>query len=482
MAETDPRDQRIAELEGKVAERDATIAVLMAKVEALMRRVADLEAKVAENSRNSSRPPSSDGPGAKPRTQTPTGRKPGGQPGHKGHKRERVPREQVTKTVKLLPKGCFNCLGPVRPTTEEPRWHQVIEMPPIKPHVTEYQMHAGYCACCKAWTWAELPEEISQSAFGPRLTCLIGLLSGRYRQSKRLMKDFLSSVLGVEISLGSISKLEAKVSAALEKPVEDAKAYVKKAAVAHLDETGWRERLRKAWLWVAVAGQVTVFLVAQSRGGVVARELLGEDFKGHLVTDRWSAYNWMDTQRRQLCWSHLDRDFQGFVDRGGRGSLYGAGLLLLSARMFRLWHRVRDGTLQRRTFQRRMEPIRADIGRLLREASLRAEPKTAGMAEEILKLEKALFTFVDVEGVSPTNNTAESAIRPAVIYRKLSFGTHSEAGSRFIERMMTVTSTLKQQKRNVLEYLTAAYAAHLAGAPVPSLLPSRATNALLAAA
>jgi transposase len=467
VAEHDPRDQLIAEL--------------MAKVEALTARVAELEARLAQNSHNSSRPPSSDGPGAAPRTQKATGRKPGGQPGHKGHKRGRIPRDQVTKTVKLTPKACFNCHGPVRPGDQEPRWHQVIELPPIRPHVTEYQMHVGYCAGCQAWTWAELPKNVSRSAFGPRLTCMVGLLSGRYRQSKRLMQDFLSSIMGVRISLGSVSKLESKVSAALEKPVEEVKHHLKEQAVAHLDETGWRERLGKAWLWVAVAGHLAVFLIRQSRGAAVAKELLGEGFRGHLVTDRWSAYTWVDPQRRQICWSHLERDFTGFVERGGRGGLIGAELLLKSKRMFKLWHRVRDGTLKRRTFQRRMEPIRARVELLLKKAEAYAEPKTAGMAREMLTLKQALFTFVDVEGIEPTNNTAERTIRPAVIYRKLSFGTHSKAGSRFIERMMTVTATLKLQKRNVLEYLTAAYAAHLAGAPAPSLLPASAPALAIAA-
>lgn len=469
MAELDPRDQRIAELERLLR--------------AALAEVAALKAKLGENSRNSSRPPSLDGPGAAPRTQQATGRKPGGQPGHKGHRRERLPPEQVTKTVNLEPDACFNCHGPVEAREgRAPEWHQVVELPPVKPHVTEYLMHARYCAGCKGWTWAQLPNNVQRGVFGPRLTCLVGLLSGQYRQSKRLMQDFLSTVLNVKISLGSVPKLEGKVSAALEAPVEEAKAFVKEADVVHMDETGWRERLKRAWLWVATTPQVTVFLVAASRGADVAKKLLGEDFKGHLVTDRWSAYNWVATALRQLCMSHLLRDWLGFVERGGVGSLVGAQLLVQAELMFQWWHRVRDGTLTRRTFQRRMVPVRAKIGRLLRKAAVCAGGKTAGMAEEMLKLEKALFTFVDVEGVDPTNNLAERKIRPAVIYRKLSFGTHSEAGSRFIERILTVTATLRQQNRNVLEYLTAAYAAHMAGAPAPSLLPNRVTVPALAAA
>lgn len=218
---------------------------------------------------------------------------------------------------------------------------------------------------------------------------------------------------------------------------------------------------------------VTVFKIAKSRGEDVAREMLG-GFQGVLGADRWSAYNFLDGLRRQLCWSHLKRDFQGFVDRGGKGAKIGAALLRQTDLMFTWWHRVRDGTLARRTFERRMLPVMEEIRRLLRAAVVRAEPKTRGMAKAIVKLKWALFTFVREPGVEPTNNVSERRVRPAVIARKLSFGTESPAGSRFVERMLTATATLKQQDRNVLDYMVAAHEARLHGRATPSLLPSTA--------
>ena len=484
MTYADPRDARIAELEAQLDAREAQVASLTHQLQQALGRIAELEAKLKQNSSNSSKPPSSDPPGAVRRGANPTGRKPGGQPGHKGHKRELLPVEQVDCVVRLAPDTCGHCRGPVveKPEAPEPFRHQVTELPPVKPHVTEYRQCFGYCGDCDAWTSAPLPAGVSTSAFGPRLTALVALLSGQYHLSKRMVQDLLSSVLGVKLSLGSVTKLEANVSAALEAPVEEARQHVRRAVIAHLDETGWREGRRKAWLWTAVTSMATVFVIAASRGAAVAKQMLGEDFTGFLVTDRWSAYGWADLHLRQVCWSHLVRDFQGFVDRGGRGAVLGKQLLEQTRWMFKWWHRVRDGTLSRRAFERRMRGVEREVGRLLRNAAVCPERKTAGMAKEILKLAPALWTFVQVEGLEPTNNTAERAIRPAVLYRKGCFGTHSPGGSRFVERMLTVVATLKQQKRNVLEFLTTAYEAHLRGLPSPSLLPAAAPAPLAIAA
>jgi transposase len=232
----------------------------------------------------------------------------------------------------------------------------------------------------------------------------------------------------------------------------------------------------------AATAHLALFRISSSRGSEVAKALLGEDFTGFLTTDRWSAYNWYDTFLRQLCWSHLTRDFQSFIDRGGEGGRLGALLMKERDRMFKWWRRVRDGTMPREEFERRMPKVERRVGRLLREAVVCAEDKTAGMAAEILKLEPAMWTFVHVEGLEPTNNFGERTIRHAVMYRKTRFGTQSPEGSRFVERILTVVTTLRLQKRNVLEYLTAAVGAHRRGLPVPSLLPVSEPSQLAVAA
>jgi transposase len=306
---------------------------------------------------------------------------------------------------------------------------------------------------------------------------VVSLCSGKYRLSKRLIQSILADLLGVDLSLGSVSNLEQEMSESLAAPVEEVAAHVKKQDVANADETGWFEgrsngRAGRAWLWVVTTVFVTLFRVARSRGADVAKEMLGADFAGFLGTDRWSAYTFVDPARRQLCWSHLERDFQGFIDRKDAGARLGENLLRQSARMFRYWHRIRDGTLTRAAFQHRMKPVRSRILSLLRKASVCPAPKTAGMAKQILKLRAALFTFVDHEGIEPTNNVSEQKVRQGVMWRKTSFGTQGSNGSRFVERILTADATLRQQKRDVLDFLTAAYAARLNRVPPPSLLPA----------
>jgi transposase len=305
--------------------------------------------------------------------------------------------------------------------------------------------------------------------------------TGAYRLSKRTTQQVMDEMFGVPMSVGTISQLEQATTAAVATPVEEARTYVHEQVVAHLDETRWRQGDKRAWLWVAVTSWVTVFVVRLSRGGQVARELLGEGFSGILVTDRYSAYNWYPVRWRQLCWAHLLRDCEAMRGRGGRSEAIGDALLAQAHQMFTWWHRVREGTLKRSTFRSYMSPIRREVERLLEAGSTCGVPNTEGTCRDILKRREALWTFVQVDGVEPTNNTAERSIRPGVLWRKGSFGTQSEEGSRFVESMMTVVSTLKQQQRNVLEYLTAACDAALRGDAAPSLLPANAQKSQAAA-
>lgn len=387
-----------------------------------------------------------------------------------------LPPGQVTHFVSLeAPKRCLRCQQSLKGKAVAPLVSQVVEVPPVKPEVTQYTRHGRECEC-GAINFADMPDDVSGSTFGPRLTAMVSLLSGKYRLSKRLVQSALSDCLGVRLSLGAVSNRDMEVSAALAAPVEEAQEIVHAADWAHADETGWTEgilggRKKRAWLWVAVTSWVTLFRIATSRSGEAAKDLLGRHFTGRLVTDRYSAYQWVALRLRQLCWSHLTRDWQAFIDRGHESARIGRQLMWCRHKMFKWWHRVRDGTKSRSEFQRQMKPLQREVGRLLCEAAVCPHAKTRGTAREILKLESAMWTFVETENLQPTNNAAEQAIRFGAIYRKTSFGTHSPEGSRFVERMLTVVATLRQQDRNVLEYLTTAVVAHRRGQPPPSLVP-----------
>lgn len=447
---------------------------LLVRVQALEEEVAALREQLNRNSGNSSQPPSSDGPNkaSKPVRRPKSERQRGGQPGHAGTTRKLVPLKQVKTSYDLKPPVCQQCGEPLTGEDIEPYRHQVTDIPPVVAEVSEYRLHTLVCGGCGAETTAELPAGVSPSAFGPRLQAMISLLSGRYHLSKRDAAEVMTDFFQAEVSLGSVPTLEQRTSAALKEPVDQARAYVKKQSVVHLDETGWREANQKAWLWLATTTLVTVFFIRPSRGGAVAREILEATFTGIAVSDRWSAYNWLLTLLRQLCWPHLRRDFQAFVERGGSSQTLGEDLLAQVRLIFDWWPKVRDGTMSRLTFQAKMQPVQAKVGDLLRLGTTCTHPKTAATCRDILKREAALWTFVYVEEVEPTNNLAERLIRPGVLWRKRSFGTQSQAGSLFTERIMTVVATLKQQHRNILDYLVEACEAANWGKPAPSLLPT----------
>src|SRR5690349_1483107 len=460
------------------AEAQAYIRALEARVAALEATVQRLLERLRMDSQNSSQPPSSDPPSTRrpQRRRSPSGRKPGGQPGHPGQTRALVPLEAVAAALPVKPTSCSHCQHPLSGEDSQPLRHQVTDLPPVQPVVTEYQLHSLVCPACGATTRAALPIGVPAGGFGPRVQASVALCTGAYHLSKRTTQDVMADLFGLPMSLGTIANLEHATVQAVAAPVAEAQRHVRTQSIAHLDETGWREGHARAWLWVAVTAWVTVFVVRLSRGAKVAQTLLGERFCGILVTDRWSAYTWYPTRWRQVCWAHLLRDFEAMIERGGRSQEIGTALREQARQMFHAWHRVREGALPHAEFRVLMRPLRRHVARLLKAGQTCGVAKTEGVCREVLKVYDALWTFVRVEGVEPTNNAAERAIRPGVLWRKGSFGTHSAHGSRFVEAMMTVVATLKQQHRNVLAYMTEVCQAACTGAPAPSLLPCDTTT------
>ena len=447
------------------------VQALEAEVQRLQSEVVVLRERLGQTSQNSSRPPSTDPPEAAKRRRKPSGRRAGGQPGHEGVSRRLKSVEEVDEVIVVKPEQCAHCGAQLLDSDPYPSRHQVTELPPIRPTVTEYQVHTLHCSVCGRSTRAALPEGVPRGAFGPRIQALVGLFSGAYRMSKRTLHQMLSDCFGVELGLGSVFGLEQTTSEAIAAPVDEAKDYVEEQSVVNIDETGWRQENGKAWLWTAVTGWVTVFAIRWSRGSQVVKELLGDPLGKVVGSDRFSAYSFLPVLLRQICWAHLVREFQAFVDRGGESAQIGDALLEQTDQMFTWWYRVRDGTLKRSSLQVYISTVRIRIRELLQQGETCDHAKTAATCKQILNVEPALWTFVRKEGVEPTNNAAERALRHGVIWRKTSFGTQSAQGSLFVERMMTVVATLRQQNRNVLDYLTDACEAALQGDPPPSLLP-----------
>ena len=443
------------------------LAPLVPRVEALEREVADLKARLGQTSQNSSKPPSSDPPGTARPPKESSGRKPGGQPGHPGAGRALA--AKVDEVVELKPARCGHCDRSLKGNDPAPDRHQVTELPPVVPRITEYRLHTLVCGNCGHHTRGTFPDGVSEGCFGPRLMATVGLLTGAYHLSKRTALEVMEALFGVKMSLGSVSSCEETVSDALAAVAAEAHQWVQEQRTAHADETGWRERQRLAWLWVMATKWVTVFKVHARRNREAARALLGR-FRGVLHSDRWGAYN-IYKGVRQLCWAHLLRDFTAMSETGGRAGKIGRRLLRRGKRVLKRWANVRDGTWSRRKFFEATANLRGNLERDLAAGAACGHAKTERTCRRILKFTDALWTFARVRGVEPTNNTAERAIRPAVLWRKRSFGTHSERGSRFAERMLTTFMTLRQQKRPVVDYVREACQSFLQGRRVPSLLP-----------
>jgi transposase len=358
--------------------------------------------------------------------------------------------------------------------------------------VIEHRFHALECPQCGVRTRAEVPAELENSRYGDHLWALVGLLSGEYRQSHRMVMRLLGEIFEVELSVGSVGRLRQALSEAVAVPVIEAQQYVQHQARVSVDETsfpqgnadGGNSTGTQGWLWVVVTPFVCYFQVLLSRSQAAAQTILGSAFRGYVNSDRYSAYTWLALEQRQVCWAHLKRDFTKMAERHGVSRQVGEALLAQQEQLFELGHRVRDGTLERTQFARQVEPIRQSVHQLLTDTADYALAdgektplaKTVRTCRQLLKVESALWRFVEVEGIEPTNNAAEQAIRPAVLWRKCSYGTQSAEGSLFVGRMMTVVTSLRRQQRHVLDYLTEACHAQRQGLPAPSLLPGSTPN------
>jgi transposase len=463
---------------GLLLRLDALVAANERLVEANERldaRVAELERRLNRSSRNSSLPPSQDPPSAPPRPRGKgSGRKRGGQDGHEGRHRRLVPADQVDEFVDHWPERCRSCArvfaAPERVDAVEPWRHQVAELPPIAVRVTEHRLHGVCCPRCSSQTRAELPNGGPRFAFGPRLQAAVATLAIRNRVSRRDLVELARELFGVELATGTVDAIVQRAGDALEVAYEKLQADVRNAAAVNVDETGWRLRGGRRTLWGAFTQTAALLRVAPDRHERELVALLGEGFAGITCSDRWWAYNRLDPDKRQLCWSHLVRDFAAHAEGMAAQKELGETGLRIAERLFGAWSIYkRDGN--RRALTRRIAPLKRELHALLKtNSSKRARNRyTKTIANNLLKLWPALWTFTEHERVEPTNNHAERGLRGAVIHRKLSLGSQSEHGERTIERLLSASITCRLQKRSLFTYLTNVLTASIRGDPIPAL-------------
>jgi transposase len=454
------------------------------------KQIADLERKLAlrlQNSVSSSKPPSSDGLAGEQRERGRkkgrSRRKPGGQPGHRGHWRGLAPTGRVDSVIDLLPAHCRHCdcrlTGGRRKvsTHGEPRRHQVTELPPMEAHITEYRCQNAVCPDCGKTTQAELPQE-AQGHFGPELTALIAYLTVVCRMPRRVVQDLLGQVLGMPLSLGSIQNSWEEASEAVAQPCAELEKQLAHEPVINSDETGYRTGGDKRWLWALVATSFVFYKIALTRGAEVLVQMLGEVFTGILCSDRCPTYVKYHKGEGQFCWAHFKRNILGVLEiaKTTEAERFCRDALALHARLFRLWHRfraspgVRYGPITREQLIAKSIPLEKKFYALADRYVGSRDKDVRNLALALLKHFEKFFAFLRNEGVEPTNNSAERALRCAVQWRKTSFGSRSAQGEIAVARLLTITRTCRMQNREPLDYLGSAIRSHRQARAVPSLL------------
>jgi transposase len=474
-------DARQAELIYE-AGREAVIEVLLAmaaRITFLEEKVRSLEAKIASlssNSTNSSKPPSSDGPSVVKPKKKKSSRSPGGQKGHKGHKRELLPVEEMNHVHDHYPPRCQRCFASLDPGTcveiSDPLRHQTFDLPKIEPIMSEHRCHELMCSCGHK-TRAELPAEVAQSQFGPRVHAATAYLSSVHKIGRRGIVEIMNTLFGLNLCLGSVCNCIERVSPELEVVAEEARQSLPESANLNIDETGWKCKGERRYLWVFASPLVVYFCIAVSRGAKVLRSVLGDVFNGAITSDDHSAYSsYQKKGIRQLCWAHIIRKLKALKD--GRASpdayIFSRNMLKEVGQIFSCWHAFREGYITREQLLNATILMRARMKKYCQKYLTSTDEEVRTRSKRLLDNWNHLFTFLTHEGVEPTNNEAERAIRPAVQWRKLSFGNQSEAGERFTERILTVTRTCQLRRKNPFHFLSELMEATFRGLPRPSLL------------
>lgn len=372
-----------------------------------------------------------------------------------------------------MPLHCGGCGAalPAEPAGDPPpRAHQVGELPPLRLAVTEYRLHGRGCPDCGKVTWADLPAGVPTGHWGPGVQALAALLTGYFRLSRRRTREFLQTLLGQAPCIGTLIALEAATVRALAPAVQEAAAAVAAAEVVNVDETGWRKGRDRPTLWVAVTRTVALFRIGRRDKDTYAAVLPPGPLRV-IGSDRYVVYDGVEAAWRQLCWAHLKRNFQALLEwEHPRARVVGRWALAEIRQLFRLWHEFQAGLCSRVELLAQAQPIQAAFRALLALGATATNKGCRNLCTSLQERWEALWTFLVREGVDPTNNAAERALRGAVLWRKGSFGHKSDGGGAFVETLLTVCGTLRLQGRPVMEFVQAACRAALTQEHPPKLV------------
>lgn len=427
-------------------EAHSLIKELWQLVGELAARVEQLEEQLELNSSNSSRPPSQDSlkQRAKRKKKSSSGRKRGAQPGHSKHQREALAEDQVNEIQRFYPPGRCACGGEVEPEVAASQRHQVFDLPEVKYTVTEYQAYSGTCSRCGRRHAGKLPDWVPSGQMGAGLISWIALLSGQYHLSTRQIQSLLEQHWQLSFSVGAISQAQRPVSGWLQPLYAQIGEAVRQSPVAHADETIHYRAHERRWLWTLCTDSAVYFLTHYSRGKAAASELLGE-FQGILISDRHGGYNGHPPEQRQLCWAHIIRNLERTAERKGEAGQLGQRLVRLARLTIRVEHRWRQSRYGSDICRHRLDRIRKHFRDSLTWGSQHlAQTQTGNQCQRLLREEAMLWTFLSHPGIPLTNNAAERALRPYVIWRKTSFASQSYRGDQFRPLILSISETCKR--------------------------------------
>lgn len=434
----------------------------------LREKVRQLEERLKLNSKNSSKPPSTDQTG----TNDVPKKKGGARPGHPGHFRPLFSDSQIDTFVDLRAESCPSCGNAVQPSGDAPSIHQQVEIAPKPYIVTQYNREAFYCPCCRKYGAAPLPSHIGTSAFGTRLSAFMGFLTGTCRLSRRIGLNILKEGFGLQAAVGTQSNVENRMATALKSSYEEIEKRVHQSdETKHIDETGWKRWGKREFMWIMATSSAAVYKIQDGRGVECRDALLGttDTKRVAFVTDRLSIYRFQGPH--QFCLAHLKRNIKRFAERAGLDGEWGQVMLEYLKTIFALWWDYREKRRSRRSFRRKSGRYRDEFeyGLLIASVKGRHSPSLQRFARALLRRAKNLWVFATRDGVEPTNNQAERDLRGIVITRRISYGSKSERGDRFVERINSVVTTLKRQRKQCLDYLERALGAWKTGSSAPTI-------------
>lgn len=450
------------QLEHQLQAAKEEIAQLKGLLKIALERIAELEAQINRNSKNSSKPPSTDQKGNTLKNNRRKGHS------HPGKSRSLYPPERVDKQVDCTQDVCPHCQSSqLHQLEDSPFIWQQVELPPVQAIVTQFNCQKYCCTGCGHRSVAPLPEGVPFSAFGPKLMALVATLTGRFHVAKREALLLIQDLYGIELSEGSIVNIEENVTNALDDVYARIHQYVIKGITPrHFDETSWRENGKRRYVWLATTILAAFYRIDPHRSQEAFFKIIGTHTNQPSVTDRYGAYNALNGPH-QYCLAHLIRDFHAFAEQAGESGKIGGRIeseLRMACRIQGKWH---DGELTKQQRGVSLSHSKRRLRELLIDGLAFGHDKLASLCDSLLDEFEHLWQFASVEGMEPTNNMAERDLRKLVLWRKKSYGTRSTKGQRFVERISSVSETIKKNGKNVLGYLEEALRAFYRGQPSP---------------